>query len=113
LDLDLTRVSFRLQIKPGLSHYANDPREAAESLVSLLDDAKRVVPAELRDQTPVRVGVGGTSHQSILLCLIAFLLDYLASFSSILAQATAGLRNLGAQKSEAILQAVNGSSCIT
>jgi hypothetical protein len=33
----------------------------------------------------------------------------LASFS-IHAQASAGLRNLGAQKSEAILQAVNGSS---
>uniref|UniRef100_A0A804U6H1 Apyrase 1 n=1 Tax=Zea mays TaxID=4577 RepID=A0A804U6H1_MAIZE len=83
-NLDLVRIGSEIElfvlIKPGLSHYANDPREAAESLVSLLDDAKRVVPAELRDQTPVRVG------------------------------ATAGLRNLGAQKSEAILQAVNGSS---
>ncbi|ONM26248.1 Apyrase 1 [Zea mays] len=79
-NLDLVHIGSEIelfvQIKPGLSHYANDPREAAESLVSLLDDAKRVVPAELRDQTPVRVG------------------------------ATAGLRNLGAQKSEAILQAV-------
>ncbi|AQK52963.1 Putative apyrase family protein [Zea mays] len=75
-----SEIELLVQIKPRLSHYANDPREAAESLVSLLDYAKRVVPAELRDQTPVRVG------------------------------ATAGLRNLGAQKSEAILQAVNGSS---
>ncbi|KAL5647509.1 hypothetical protein ACJX0J_041864, partial [Zea mays] len=75
-----SEIELFVQIKPRLSHYANDLREAAESLVSLLDDAKRVVPAELRDQTPVRVG------------------------------ASAGLRNLGAQKSEAILQAVNGSS---
>ncbi|AQK70914.1 Apyrase 1 [Zea mays] len=77
-NLDLVRIGSEIelfvQIKPGLSHYANDPREAAESLFSLLDDAKRVVPAELRDQTPVR--------------------------------ATAELRNLDAQKSEAILQAV-------
>ncbi|XP_035814791.1 verprolin-like [Zea mays] len=59
-NLDLVRIGSEIelfvQIKPGLSHYANDPREAAESLFSLLDDAKRVVPAELRDQTPVRVG---------------------------------------------------------
>jgi apyrase len=111
LDLDLTRVSFRLQIKPGLSHYANDPREAAESLVSLLDDAKRVVPAELRDQTPVRVG--WVARLTCRFCKFQLVLDgvltVLASFS-IHAQATAELRNLDAQKSEAILQAVNGSS---
>jgi apyrase len=80
LDLDLVHIQartthpnlstphfrFRLQKKPGLSAYASDPRQAAESLVSLLDEAKGVVPAELRDQTPVRVGVGGTTHQYIL-----------------------------------------------
>jgi apyrase len=79
-NLDLVNIGSEIELfvqkKPGLSAYASDPREAAESLVSLLDEAKRVVPAELRDQTPVRVG------------------------------ATAGLRNLGAQKSEEILQAV-------
>ncbi|WVZ67113.1 hypothetical protein U9M48_016240 [Paspalum notatum var. saurae] len=71
-----TDIELFVQKKPGLSFYANDPRQAADSLVSLLDQAKRVVPEELRGQTPVRVG------------------------------ATAGLRNLGAQKSEDILQAV-------
>ena len=49
------------QKKPGLSAYAADPRKAAESLVSLIEEAKQVVPAELRDQTPVRVGVSGTT----------------------------------------------------
>ncbi|XP_066380786.1 probable apyrase 1 isoform X2 [Miscanthus floridulus] len=61
--------------KPGLSA-AKGPQEAAESLISLLEEAEKVVPAELRGQTPVRVG------------------------------ATAGLRALGTERSEEILQAV-------
>lgn len=48
-----------LQIKPGLSAYANDPQLAANSLTSLLDKAQSVVPQELRSKTPVRVGVSG------------------------------------------------------
>jgi hypothetical protein len=35
--------------------------QAAKSLVSLLDEVKRVVPAELCDQTPARVKVDGTT----------------------------------------------------
>ncbi|XP_020218601.1 apyrase 2 isoform X1 [Cajanus cajan] len=44
-----------MEIKPGLSAYAQNPQEAAESLVSLLDKAESVVPRELRSKTPVRV----------------------------------------------------------
>ncbi|KAF2542275.1 hypothetical protein F2Q68_00033226 [Brassica cretica] len=65
-----------LQLKPGLSAYPNDPRQSANSLVTLLDKAEDSVPSELRPKTPVRVG------------------------------ATAGLRALGHEASENILQAV-------
>lgn len=46
-----------LQIKPGLSAYAQNPQQAAESLITLLDKAESVVPQEFRPKTPVRVGV--------------------------------------------------------
>ncbi|CAN1271263.1 Apyrase 2 [Linum perenne] len=72
-----------VQLKPGLSYYAKDPRAAAESLTSLLDKAEGTVPKELRSKTPVRVGV-----------------SYLSLF------ATAGLRTLEGDASDRILQAV-------
>ncbi|KAM5561862.1 apyrase 2 [Rosa sericea] len=65
-----------LQTKPGLSFYAADPRSAAKSLTDLLQKAEAAVPKDLRPFTPVRVG------------------------------ATAGLRALGTDASNRILQAV-------
>ncbi|KAJ7976350.1 Apyrase [Quillaja saponaria] len=79
-NLDLVPIGKHLelfvQIKPGLSAYAQNPRQAADSLISLLDKAQSVVPRELRAKTPVRVG------------------------------ATAGLRALEGDASDRILQAV-------
>lgn len=46
-----------MQISPGLSSYEHDPEAAALSLKPLLQNAEAVVPAELRAQTPVRLGV--------------------------------------------------------
>ncbi|XP_060959545.1 apyrase 2 isoform X1 [Cannabis sativa] len=79
-NLDLVPIGGNLelflQIKPGLSAYADNPRSAAESLIGLLDKAQEAVPKKLRSSTPVRVG------------------------------ATAGLRSLPGDTSERILQEV-------
>ncbi|KAG5552169.1 hypothetical protein RHGRI_010308 [Rhododendron griersonianum] len=79
-NLDLVPIGEDLELfvqkKPGLSSYAKDPKDAASSLLSLLKRAKSVVPQELQQKTPVRVG------------------------------ATAGLRLLHGDASDQILQAV-------
>ncbi|CAI9108220.1 OLC1v1007773C1 [Oldenlandia corymbosa var. corymbosa] len=79
-DLDLVPIGKDLELfvqrKPGLSAYANDPKAAADSLLVLLQKALAVIPRELIQKTPVRVG------------------------------ATAGLRQLGGDASDRILQAV-------
>ncbi|KAL3507001.1 hypothetical protein ACH5RR_032383 [Cinchona calisaya] len=78
--LDLVPIGKDLELfeytKPGLSAFANDPEDAANSLLDLLSKAEAVIPAELRQKTPVRVG------------------------------ATAGLRQLEGDASDRILQAV-------
>lgn len=63
-------------IQPGLSDRTKTPQGAAESLDVLLDEALRVVPASLHSCTPLAV------------------------------KATAGLRLLGLEESQAILEAV-------
>eukprot|EP00249_Psilotum_nudum_P006755 c20029_g1_i1 orf=615-2018(-) len=49
-------MEFFDQKKPGLSAYASNPKQGANSLRSLLDEALKVVPEDFHPTTPVRLG---------------------------------------------------------
>ena len=62
-----------------MSAYANDPREAANSLQTLLDQAQAVVPKDLRAKTPVRVGVSCVSFVRYI-TILSFLYEFFFFF---------------------------------
>ncbi|KAI7905604.1 nucleoside phosphatase GDA1/CD39 [Cokeromyces recurvatus] len=74
--IQLEEEELFAQTIPGLSAYPDDPQQAANSLDILLDDAMKIVPKRLQRRTPMAV------------------------------KATAGLRLLGQEKSNAILKTV-------
>ncbi|KAG5100989.1 hypothetical protein JHK82_046041 [Glycine max] len=59
--LDLLRIGQDLELfvktMPGLSAYAENPQDAAESLIPLLEEAEAAVPQEFHPRTPATAGL--------------------------------------------------------
>ncbi|KAJ4807369.1 Ectonucleoside triphosphate diphosphohydrolase 5 [Rhynchospora pubera] len=70
-NIDLLQIDGQLEIyakvSPGLSTYAENPQEAASSIVPLLEKAVNAIPENLRSQTPVKLGVRSLFSNSLLL----------------------------------------------
>lgn len=78
-----------IQIKPGLSKYADEPSKGGDSLRELLDKAREVIPEALQKDTPVLVGataglrlLPGTQSEQLLEEVRKMLKDYPFTFKS-------------------------------
>uniref|UniRef100_A0ACD5TKI2 Uncharacterized protein n=1 Tax=Avena sativa TaxID=4498 RepID=A0ACD5TKI2_AVESA len=117
-------VELYATVEPGLSSYAGRPKQAANSMLPLLEKAKGIVPRWLMKKTPVKLGVRMFIKKLVDKC--KFCLDLVYAKSELLIgcnknpfvtnlshlpnriymQATAGLRLIGDDKAEQILEAV-------
>ncbi|KAJ3684287.1 hypothetical protein LUZ61_013451 [Rhynchospora tenuis] len=70
-NIDLLQIDGQLEIyakvTPGLSSYADNPQQAANSIVPLLKKAVKAVPKNFRSHTPVELGVRRLFNSSSLL----------------------------------------------
>ncbi|MFS7964696.1 putative apyrase [Helianthus anomalus] len=66
-NLDLVNIGNELgffeQLKPGLRAHATNPKEAADSLLPLLEIVEKVVPQNMCENIPVKVGATADLRQ--------------------------------------------------